>query len=156
MKHITIAIGALAVGSLLPLSAQTTTDKTTDTTQNSDGSVTRTETKTTTFNPQVRTKVVKYFDTYKTEKHGMPSAWSAKIKVNEIPSNWRTTISPGMVISEKDRTYLVEAPPDLVNVLPEPESGVRYYVAGSNVVAVNSSYRVVDAIHIPSIKLTVD
>ncbi len=156
MKRITITLGALAIGSILPLLAQTTTEKTTDITKNPDGSVTKTETKTTTFNPEVRTKVVKYFDTYKTEKYGLPPAWVTKVKVKEVPTTWRTTLAPGVVITEKERPYLVEAPSDLISVLPTPASGVRYYVAGSNVVAVDSSYRVVDAVQIPSIKLTVD
>lgn len=155
MKRITITLSALAIGSILPLLAQTTTEKTTDVTKNADGSVTKTETKTTTFNPEVRTKVVKYFDTYKTEQYGLPPAWVTKVKVQEVPTTWRTTISPGVVISEKERSYLVDAPSDLVSVLPPPATGVRYYVAGSNVVAVDSSYRVVDAVQIPSIKFTV-
>jgi hypothetical protein len=50
----------------------------------------------------------------------------------------------------------MEAPPELVKVLPAPASGVRYYLAGSNVVAVDTNYRVVDAISIPSIKITVN
>ncbi|MES2923262.1 MAG: hypothetical protein V4819_17025 [Verrucomicrobiota bacterium] len=156
MKRITTTIGALVMGSILPLLAETTTEKKTDITKNADGSVTKTETKTTTFNPESRTKVVKYFDTYKTEQYGLPPAWATKVKVKEVPATWRTTIAPGMVFAEKERAYLVEAPSDLVSVLPPATSGVRYYVAGSNVVAVDSGYRVVDSVQIPSIKLTVD
>jgi hypothetical protein len=78
------------------------------------------------------------------------------MKVKEIPASWRSTIAPGLVIAEKERPLLVAAPPDLVKVLPAPASGVRYYVAGSNVVAVDSSYRVVDSISIPSVKIEVD
>ncbi len=33
---------------------------------------------------------------------------------------------------------------------------VRYFVAGSNVVAVDKQFKVVDSIHIPSIKIEVD
>lgn len=46
---------------------ETTTEKTTKT--NADGTVEETTT-TTTFNPEVQTKVVKYFDTYKTLPYG--------------------------------------------------------------------------------------
>ncbi|MES2658008.1 MAG: hypothetical protein V4689_05290 [Verrucomicrobiota bacterium] len=156
MKNLTITLAALAMGTILSLQAQTTTEKTTEVSKNPDGSVTKTETKTTTFNPEARTKVVKYFDPYKTQQYGLPPAWSAKVKVKEVPTTWRTTIAPGVVIAEKERSYLVEAPADLVKVLPPATTGVRYYVAGSNVVAVDSEYHVVDSVQIPSIKLTVD
>jgi hypothetical protein len=156
MKPILTTFVVAALG-CLPLAAQTTeTQKTTDVTRNPDGSVTKTETKTTTFDPEVRTKVVTYFDAYKTHPHGLPPAWATTVKVKEIPATWRTRIAPGLVISEKERPYLVAAPPDLVKVLPAPASGVRYYVAGSNVVAVDSSYRVVDSVEVPSIKIKVD
>ena len=156
MKRINVTLSALALGSIIPLLAQTTTEKTTDVTRNGDGSVTKTETKTTTFNPQVRTKVVKYFDKYKTEKYGLPPAWGARVKVKEVPAAWRTSIAPGLVITEEHRPHLVEAPPELVSELPPAEGGVRYYVAGSNVVAVDSRYQVVDSVQIPSIKFTMD
>lgn len=156
MKLMITKIAPLVLASILPVWAETTTEKTTDVSKNADGSVTKTETKTTTFNPESRTKVVKYFDTYKTEAHGLPPAWATKVKVKEMPMTWRSSIAPGLVIAEKERSYLVEAPSDLVSVLPTATSGVRYYVAGSNVVAVDSSYRVVDSVAIPSIKLTVD
>lgn len=157
MKTFKITLG-LALAGFLPLAAQVEkTEKTTEVNRNSDGSVTKTETKTTTtFNPEARTKVVKYFETYKSDPYGLPPAWVAKIRVKEVPTAWRTTIAPGVVVAEKERTYLVDAPPDLINVLPAPAAGVRYYVAGSNVVAVDSSYRVVDSVQIPSVKISVD
>ncbi len=155
MKPILTAFGVAAIGCFSAI-AQTTTEKTTDVTANPDGSMTKTETKTTTFDPAIRTKVVTYFDAYKTSPHGLPPAWVTTMKVKEIPTTWRSTIAPGLVIAEKERPFLVAAPPDLVKVLPAPASGVRYYVAGSNVVAVDSSYRVVDSIAIPSIKIDVD
>lgn len=153
----TSIVSLFAIG-MIPLVAETTTEKTTDVTKNSDGSITKTETKTTTtFDPKVQTKVVKYFDTYKTERYGLPPAWVTKFKVKEVPAAWRTTrIAPGVVVSQKERAYLVDAPADLVSVLPTATSGVRYYVAGSNVVAVDSSYKVVDSIQIPSVKFTVE
>jgi hypothetical protein len=155
MKTIITTIGVLAIGGLLPLSAQVKqTEKTTDVTKNPDGSTTTTETKTTTFTPESRTKVVRYFDTYKGNPHGLPPAWVGKMKIKEIPRNWKSSrIEPGMMLQEKERSYLVEAPQDLVEVLPSPPAGVRYYLAGSNVIAVDTNYKVVDSIQIPSINI---
>ena len=73
--------------------------------------------------------------------------------MKEIPAGWRTTrIAPGLVVQEKERPYLVEAPAELIDVLPPSTGGVRYYVAGSNVVAMDSTYKIVDSVHIPSVK----
>jgi hypothetical protein len=158
MKSISQALSIVTLGCTLSLSAQTTqTEKTTDVTKNADGSVSKTETTTTTFNPESRTKVVRYFETYKTNPNGLPPEWVAKVKIKEIPAAWRTTrIAPGIVVAEKERPYLMEAPPELVQVLPAPSTGVRYYVAGSNVVAVDGSYKIVDSIQIPSVKFVVE
>jgi hypothetical protein len=159
MRTIAKAFGAIALGSLLPLSAQVTeTEETTEVQKNPDGSITETKVVTTTFNPEARTKVVKYFETYKAERYGLPPAWVTRFKVKEIPADWRTTrVAPGVVIREKQRPYLVEAPPELVKVLPAPASReTRYYLAGGNVVAVDKGYRVVDSIQIPSVKITVE
>jgi hypothetical protein len=160
MKTITKAIGLIALGTLLPLGAQVTeTEETTEVQRNADGSVTETKVETTTtFNPEARTKVVKYFDTYKGERYGLPPAWVTRFKVKEMPAVWRTTrIAPGVVVTEKQRPYLVEAPAELIKVLPAPGTEeVRYYVAGGNVVAVDKEYRVVDSIQIPSVKFAVE
>ena len=151
----------LTLGAILPLAAQVseTTETTTETTRTGNGG-TVTETTTTTtqvFNPEARTKVVTYFDQYKTSPHGLPPGFVQKVKVKEIPVTWRTTrIAPGIVVTEKERPYLVTAPPELVSVLPAPAEGVRYYVAGSNVVSVDKTYKVVDSVQIPSIKYTED
>lgn len=158
MKPTSIITAIIAAAAVHVVHAQSsTTEKTTEVQQNADGSTTRTETTTTTFNPEARTKVVTYFDAYKTSPHGLPPAWAAQVRVKEVPTAWRTSrIAPGVVIQEKERAYLVDAPAELVKVLPASTSGVRYYVAGSNVVAVDSSYRIVDSIQIPTVKLTVD
>lgn len=159
MKTTPIAIAAVALGVILPVSAQVTeTREKTEVRDNADGSTTEKHTTTTkTFNPEARTKVVKYFDTYKTERYGLPPAYVSKIKVKEIPAAWRTTaIAPGVVITEKERPYLMEAPPELIKVLPPPTPEVRYYVAGGSVVAVDKNYKVVDSIQVPSVKITVD
>ena len=101
---------------------------------------------------------MKYFEPFKTERYGLPPAYVTRVKVKEIPAAWRTTtaIAPGVVITEKERPFLVEAPPELIKVLPAPAAEVRYYMAGSNVVAVDKSYKVVDSIQVPSVKITVD
>lgn len=160
MKTIAKVFGVIALGTLLPTFAQvTTTEETNEVQQNPDGSVTETNVvTTTTFNPESRTKVVKYFDTYKGERYGLPPGWVTRFKVKEIPTAWRTSrIAPGVIVTEKQRPYLVEAPPELVKVLPAQASKeVRYYVAGGNVVAVDEKYRVVDSIQIPSVKFTVE
>jgi hypothetical protein len=159
MKTTSIAIAAAAVGMIIPMTAQVTqTKEKTEVQEHGDGSTTEKHTTTTkTFNPEVRTKVTKYFDTYKTERYGLPPAYVSKVKVKEIPAAWRTsTIAPGVVITEKERPYLVEAPPELIKVLPAPTPDVQYYMAGGNVVAVDKSYKVVDSIQIPSVKITVD
>lgn len=135
----------------------TETTETTETTEHEDGSVTETtETTTRTFEPEVQTRVVKYFDTYKTERYGLPPVIGAKISVEGIPTGWRTTrIAPGVIVAEKERSHLMVAPPELVKLLPAPRAETKYYVAGSNVVAVDKSYKVVDSIHVPSIKYVV-
>ena len=155
MKTMTKAFGLLVFGGLLPLTAEVTESKT-ETTTTAGGTTTTETTTTTTFNPEVRTKVVKYFETYKSDPYGLPPTWTTQFKVKEIPSTWRTTIAPGLVITEKERPYLVKAPPELISVLPSPAADVHYYVAGSNVVAVDKTYKVVDSVTIPSIKIKVD
>ena len=147
MKTTRIALVAVALGAILPVSAQVTeTRKKTEVRENADGSTTEKHTTTTTtFNPEVRTKVTKYFDTYKTERYGLPPAYVQRIKVKEIPAAWRTSvIAPGVVITEKERPFLTEAPPELIKVLPAPTPETRYYMAGGNVVAVDREYKVVD------------
>jgi archaellum component FlaD/FlaE len=160
MRTTVAALGAVALGTLFPLAAQVTeTREKTKVEEHSDGTTTekKTTTTTTTFTPEVKTKVVKYFEPHKTARFGLPPAWVTKVKVKEMPAAWRTTtIAPGVVITEKERPYLVEAPPDLISVLPPPTPDVRYYMAGGNVVAVDKSYKVVESINIPSIKITVD
>jgi hypothetical protein len=149
---------SIVVSAVLPLAAQTKTTEKTETTEHADGSVTeKTTTKTRTFEPAVEKRVVQYFDTYKTERFGLPPAIVTRVKVKEVPAAWRTTrIGPGAVIQEKERVHLIDAPPELVKVLPPPTPEVRYYVAGSNVVAVDRDFRIVDSVHIPSIKIVAD
>ena len=159
MKSILKTFSLVTIGCILPLGAQVKeTTQTTETTQNPAGGVTETTTTTTqTFNPEARTKVVTYFDAYKTNPHGLPPGFKGRVRTKEIPAAWRTTrIAPGVVVSETQRSYLVEPPAELVRVLPAPSAGVRYYVAGSNVVAVDRSYKVVDSVQIPSIKYSED
>jgi hypothetical protein len=129
----------------------------TETSRNADGSVTETTT-TTTFNPEARTKVVKFFETHKNSPHGLPPGMATRIKAKEIPMACRTSrITPGVVLQEEQREHLAEAPQDLVKILPSAPSGVKYYIAGSNVVAVETkSYRIVDSVQIPTIQIRAD
>ena len=112
-----------------------------------------TQTSSTTFTADAKTKALRYFETHKGSQHGLPANVAAKIKANQIPQQWKSSrIDPGTMLQEKERSYLVEAPADLVEQLPQAPSGVRYYIAGSNVVAVDQNFRVVDAIQIPTIQ----
>lgn len=159
MKTIIKAAAIVSIGLLVPAYSQVTeTKEKTETTEHPDGSVTEKQTTTTTtFNPEVQKRVVKYFDPYKGEKYGLPPALVTSVKVKEIPAGWRSSrISSGVVITEKERPYLVAAPPELIKVLPAPRENVRYYMAGGNVVAVDKEYRVVDSVQVPSIKIMVD
>jgi hypothetical protein len=159
MKTIARAFSIAALVAL-PLAAQVeqTTEKT-EVTENPDGSVTEKRTVITrSFNPEVRTRVVKYFDPYKGEVYGLPPGLAGNIEIQRVPKAWRTTrIAPGVVLKEEERPYLIAAPPKLVEVLPPVETTkVRYYIAGGNVVAVDEDYRVVDSIHVPSVKIVAE
>jgi hypothetical protein len=157
MKTRINACWAIALCMTLPLAAQQQTTETTETTRSAGGVTETTTTTTTTFNPEVRTKVVNFFASHKSHPHGLPPGLTSKVKVREVPAAWRTSrIEPGVVISETQRSYLVEAPPELVKVLPAPASGIHYYVAGSNVVAVDPSFKIVDSVQVPSIKYEED
>lgn len=144
---------SLALALAAPAYGQgTRTETTTETTTTNASGTVKESTTTVTFTPEARTKVVQYFETYKGNPHGLPPGWSEQIKVKEIPAAWRTTrIAPGVVVTEKERPLLVEAPPALVSVLPPPAPEVRYYIAGSNVIAVNKTYQVVDSLQIPTV-----
>ena len=145
----------ITVGCVLPLAAEKTTTETTETTSHAPGVTETTTTTTTTFSPEARSGVVTYFETYKGNPHGLPPGWVTKVK--DVPVSWRTRrIAPGAVVTETQRSYLVDAPPELIKVLPAATTGVRYYVAGSNVVAVDSSYKIVDSIQVPTIKYEED
>lgn len=156
MKIIATAFSIATLSALAPVMAQVTTEKT-EVRENADGSVTEKRTVTTTnFNPEVQTRIVKYFDPYKAEAYGLPPGFAGNVEVKRVPKAWRTTrIAPGVIVKEEERPYLIAAPPKLVEVLPKAEK-VRYYVAGGNVVGVDEEYRVVDSIQIPSVKIVVD
>ena len=77
--------------------AQTTTTEETVVREKADGRTETTTTTTTHFTPEARTKVVKYFDSYKESPHGLPPAWASRVKVEELPETWRTSaIAPGV------------------------------------------------------------
>ncbi len=153
-----VTLSCLSLAFALSASAQvkeTTTEKTS--TVNPDGSVNETTTTTTTFNPAAQTKVVEYFETYKTNPYGLPPEWATQMKIKQLPPAWRSSrIAPGTIVTEEHRAFLMEAPPALVKVLPPPQPEVRYYVAGGNVVAVDKSYKIVDSLRIPSVNFEVE
>ncbi len=98
--------------------------------------------------------MVQYFDTYRSEPLGLPADCAARVKVGQIPVSWSNTgISAGAVIRENERSALVDAPVELVRVLPH-ETEVRYFLAGGNLVAVNGNYKVLDSVRIPTIRLS--
>ncbi|MES2922388.1 MAG: hypothetical protein V4819_12620 [Verrucomicrobiota bacterium] len=101
-----------------------------------------------------RSKVLRYFDTYRGEPMGLPPASAASVKLGEIPAAWmNSSIRTGVVVQESDRSALVEAPAQLVRVLPAQSGAVRYYLAGSNLVTVNENYKVLDSVRIPTVRL---
>ena len=67
---------------------------------------------------------------------------------------WWRSIPTGTVITDVYRPLLVEAPEKLVSYFPA-DAGYSYYIAGSNVVAIDDGYRVVDSIRIPTIRFEV-
>ena len=157
MKKIT-TLSCLTLALALSASAQQTETKTEkSTTTSPDGTVSRSTTTTTRFNPETQQKVVQYFETYKSSPYGLPPAWTSQVKVKQLPTAWRTgAVTTGTVITQEQRNFLVEAPKDLVKILPAPTAEVRYYVAGGNVVAVDKTYKVVDTLRIPSVKFDVE
>ncbi len=103
-----------------------------------------------------RLKVVQYFDTYLTNSLGLPPSCAAAIKLEEIPASWTTAgIRMGKVLQASERPALVEAPAELVRILPTGQPKVRYFLAGTNLVAVDPGYKVVDSIRIPTVSLSV-
>lgn len=100
-----------------------------------------------------QTKVVQYYDTYRNNPAGLPPGTLVKLNVNVIPGWWGSSrIAPGVVLKESERDSLLDAPRELVRVLPVHSEPIRYYLAGSHFVAVDEGYKVVDSIPIPSIR----
>lgn len=150
-KQLIGSIAVIGFGSLAGFAQETTRTETT-VRENPDGSVTET-TRTVTFTPEQRTKVISYFKPYQDERYGLPQEIATKIKIEKLPSAWRSSsIEPGVVIEKEHRPLLVKAPPKLVSVIPASESAkLSYYVAGGNVVAVDPQYRVVESVRIPTV-----
>lgn len=101
-----------------------------------------------------RTKIVQYFDTYRTDPMGLPPGWTVGLQVNEIPAAWwRSRIAAGLVVGASERTYLMAAPTELVRMMPTHSQSLRYYLAGCHLVALDHNYKVVDSVNIPTIRL---
>ncbi|RYG93771.1 MAG: hypothetical protein EON58_17660, partial [Alphaproteobacteria bacterium] len=101
-----------------------------------------------------RSKVVQYFSTYQMDPLGLPPDCLSGMGENQFLQQWETVgFGPGVVIPEADRDALIGIPAELLNVLPISDEGIRYYLAGNQVVAVDSGFKVVDAIPIPTVRL---
>lgn len=109
----------------------------------------------TVFGSHVRSKVVQYFDTYRNEPLGLPPGHAAAGHLGEIPVSWNARgLSRGGVLHEHERHGLVETSADIQRILPARQPEVRYYLAGRYLVAVDSDYRIVDFIRIPTVRLS--
>ncbi|CAN5229984.1 hypothetical protein BH23VER1_BH23VER1_06940 [soil metagenome] len=139
-------IAAIAATAALPMLAVAQTTVTEETT---------TTTTTKTFTPEVQTKITEYFEVHKDSPYGLPPTIQKKVMVKQLPQAWRSeVIAPGYVITKEQREYLVEPPAELVTVLPPAPKSAKYYVAGGNVIAVETdSMRVVDSVRIPTFNL---
>lgn len=101
-----------------------------------------------------RSKVLQYFDTYRADPLGLPAECAARMRSGEIPGTWvNSAISSGTVIGGNQRTALVVVSEELVRMMPARKQAVRYFLAGSNLVALDSGYKVVESIRIPTVRL---
>ena len=106
------------------------------------------------FNSYARTKIVQYFDTYRADPLGLPPGWTKGIQVKNIPAAWANSwLAPGAVVAASEQTYLMAAPVELIRMLPTHSQDLRYYMAGCNLVAVDPNYKIVDSVHIPTVRL---
>ncbi|GAA5117804.1 hypothetical protein JIN84_16870 [Luteolibacter yonseiensis] len=106
------------------------------------------------FNSHARTKAVQYFDTYRTEPYGLPPSCVATRNPMELPMD-KIHIRTGEVVRENERACLLDAPDELTRMFPVQPEGVRYCVAGNQLVVVDDKCRVLDAIRIPTIRPSV-
>lgn len=107
------------------------------------------------FGSHARSKVVQYFDTYQTDPLGLPADCAADVRPGRLPADWTTGIMAcGTVITEASRPALVEAPEELVRVLPADEAEVHYYLAGNHLVALDAGYKILDSVRIPTVRLS--
>jgi len=106
------------------------------------------------FNAHARSKVVQYFDTYRSEPLGLPPACAARIGAGGMPAGWGNPgIASGLMIPENERSFLIELPVELTRVLAvQSEVEVRYYLAGTSLVAVDAGYKVMDFVPIPTLR----
>ncbi len=107
------------------------------------------------FSSHARSKVVQYFDTYRADPLGLPADCAAQVHASEIPASWTTgAVACGTSLPEADLSALVRVPNELVRVLPAKQPSVRYYLAGSNFVAVDFKNKVVDSIWLPTVRVS--
>ena len=106
------------------------------------------------FNAHVRSKVVQYFDTYRSAPFGLPPGCAVRVD-DQMPMGWENPgIASGRVIPDSDRAFLMGVPIELVRMLAtHSKTEVRYYLAGRSLVAVDSSYKVLDTVGIPTVRM---
>ncbi len=111
-----------------------------------------------TFSPHVRSKVAQYFATYRTELHGLPAKCVEGVSISKLPEIWSQSWLPiGTVIGENDRAALIKVPAELERVLTaNSEDNFHYFLAGKNLVALDSRFHLVDSVWIPTIRLDED
>ncbi|MEO7100021.1 MAG: hypothetical protein ABI162_11710 [Luteolibacter sp.] len=107
------------------------------------------------FNAYARSKVVQYFDTYRSEPIELPSGSEPRVGIGGMPAEWEgPEIVSGRVIPESERAFLVDVPVELVRVLAaQSQVVVRYYLAGNSLVAVDPGYKVMDVVRIPTARV---
>ncbi|MEO5715196.1 MAG: hypothetical protein ABIT37_17085 [Luteolibacter sp.] len=107
------------------------------------------------FNEHARSKVVQYFDTYRSEPYGLPPACAAKVRTGRIPGGWAEQgMAAGTVVPQGEREFLTEVPVELVRVLAaQSEVKVRFYLAGASLVALDAGGKVLDVVRIPTVRL---
>lgn len=108
------------------------------------------------FTAKVAAAVEDYFRQFRSERFGLPTAYFAKLEARDVPLSWRSKITSEAFILERERPYLTPAPTELGKVLPNLGPEIRYYVAGSNVVALDRSFKVLDGMQVPTIKICGD
>ena len=101
------------------------------------------------FSPQVRSKALHYFDTFRYDPQGLPP--SLRLEFTTVESLDKFDLSCGSIVPEESREILLQIPQELLRILSANSKGYRYYLAGNKVLALDELYKVVDVIKIPNL-----